>query len=128
MKCNAAGSPGLARLSHDAMGRSFLAWWALAAVAAVADEAAETCRDADERCAAWAAHGECEANPNYMLSECAVSCASCASEEAPAWTGGCFDRDTECGDWADRGECDANPTWRGRVRTRRRAGRKKGGA
>jgi len=92
-------------------------WWALAAVvaAAAADEA-ETCRDADERCAAWAAHGECEANPNYMLSECAVSCASCAAEDAPAWTGGCFDRDTECGAWRDRGECDANPTRRGRVR------------
>ena len=77
------------------------------------EEAAPTCRDNDDRCGLWAEKGECINNPNYMLSECAVSCASCAAadDDAPAWTGGCFDRDAECGDWSLAGECDANPNW-----------------
>lgn len=31
--------------------------------------------DGHEMCAQWAAAGECEANPNYMLSNCQKSCA-----------------------------------------------------
>mmetsp|Transcript_25324 Transcript_25324/g.45650 ORF Transcript_25324/g.45650 Transcript_25324/m.45650 type:complete len:682 (-) Transcript_25324:439-2484(-) len=30
--------------------------------------------DQDERCADWADEGECEANPNFMLKNCAASC------------------------------------------------------
>ena len=30
--------------------------------------------DLDERCAEWSAAGECEANPDYMLQNCAGSC------------------------------------------------------
>lgn len=32
--------------------------------------------DKSENCQAWAAAGECEANPNYMSRECALSCSN----------------------------------------------------
>ncbi|BDA51130.1 probable prolyl 4-hydroxylase 7 [Coccomyxa sp. Obi] len=35
------------------------------------------CIDADERCAAWAADGECKKNPSYMMSSCRLSCHTC---------------------------------------------------
>lgn len=35
------------------------------------------CEDKDERCAGWAAAGECPKNPSYMLHNCAISCKSC---------------------------------------------------
>ena len=45
------------------------------------------CIDGDERCAGWAAEGECKKNPGYMLSSCRLSCHSCnpaSKEEAAA--------------------------------------------
>ena len=33
-------------------------------------------RDQNENCPAWAAAGECQANPNYMLQVCALSCSN----------------------------------------------------
>mmetsp|Transcript_42291 Transcript_42291/g.137277 ORF Transcript_42291/g.137277 Transcript_42291/m.137277 type:complete len:389 (-) Transcript_42291:590-1756(-) len=38
---------------------------------------AGSCANQDERCAGWAATGECEANPSFMLSSCADSCTHC---------------------------------------------------
>jgi len=35
------------------------------------------CVDNHELCDFWATHGECEANPNYMLQNCQKSCNSC---------------------------------------------------
>jgi len=37
--------------------------------------------DANEQCGEWAAMGECEANPGYMLSHCAEACAEAAKAE-----------------------------------------------
>ncbi len=34
------------------------------------------CKDSDTQCAAWAARGECKANPDYMLPNCCASCAA----------------------------------------------------
>ena len=88
--------------------------------------------DADEGCIAWAAAGECEANPGYMLQQCAASCrgGECAigdaatdgerrsaglgtspRSQAPLWMNGCVDLDIGCGSWARAGECAANPAW-----------------
>ena len=39
--------------------------------------APETSLDNNESCASWAATGECQANPDYMLSECKKSCNIC---------------------------------------------------
>ncbi|KAL7536922.1 hypothetical protein ACHAXR_007471 [Thalassiosira sp. AJA248-18] len=38
--------------------------------------------DNDERCAEWAAAGECESNADYMLKECAASCGVAAPGDA----------------------------------------------
>ncbi|KAL3827323.1 hypothetical protein ACHAXA_005069 [Cyclostephanos tholiformis] len=35
------------------------------------------CVDKEPRCPGWAAEGECDKNPDYMLLDCAVSCNSC---------------------------------------------------
>ena len=35
------------------------------------------CVDADDNCAAWAASGECNSNPQYMRANCAASCGTC---------------------------------------------------
>lgn len=35
------------------------------------------CNDADERCALWAAQGECTANPGYMGQSCRRACLQC---------------------------------------------------
>ena len=52
-------------------------------IAAVAgDEASESaghgvCEDKHPECENWAKVGECDANPAYMLTSCAVSCKTC---------------------------------------------------
>ena len=35
------------------------------------------CTDENQRCAEWAKQGECKANPDYMLVQCAKSCRVC---------------------------------------------------
>ncbi|CAH1258082.1 MDGA2 [Branchiostoma lanceolatum] len=36
-----------------------------------------TCPDSNSNCASWAAGGQCESNPGYMLSACRLSCGVC---------------------------------------------------
>ncbi|XP_066277552.1 uncharacterized protein [Branchiostoma lanceolatum] len=36
-----------------------------------------TCPDSNANCASWAAGGQCESNPGYMLSACRLSCGVC---------------------------------------------------
>ena len=59
-------------------------------VASVAPAAAARGRargaDADDNCAFWASVGECDANPGYMRSSCAASCASADDRAAAAAT------------------------------------------
>lgn len=40
------------------------------------------CVDGDTRCEQWAAKGECQRNPKYMLSSCRKACKTC-EEDAP---------------------------------------------
>jgi hypothetical protein len=40
-------------------------------------EAIADCKDNDDRCHQWAAMGECDNNPEYMLTDCQVSCNNC---------------------------------------------------
>jgi ShK domain-like len=40
------------------------------------------CIDAEDQCPQWAAQGECNKNPKYMLVHCRKSCASCISLHA----------------------------------------------
>lgn len=39
------------------------------------------CVDSNEECDKWASQGECDANPNYMLSSCKKSCFVCADDD-----------------------------------------------
>merc|ERR1712227_1065425 len=74
---------------------------------------AQACRDEYDSasCKGWARRGECEANPNWMLVNCAESCGQCGGggggDEA------CADEydSASCKAWAKRGECQANPDW-----------------
>mmetsp|Transcript_7759 Transcript_7759/g.23051 ORF Transcript_7759/g.23051 Transcript_7759/m.23051 type:complete len:301 (-) Transcript_7759:13-915(-) len=50
---------------------------ALLRLAALAAAAAKTCRNQHEDCDAWAARGECDANPSYMHDSCAPACGTC---------------------------------------------------
>lgn len=49
-----------------------------ATVAAESDN--DECQDENEKCAQWAAKGECEKNPNYMMISCKMSCLACKDE------------------------------------------------
>ena len=56
-----------------------------------------------EDCDEWAAHGECQNNPNYMIANCALSCSR--------YVAVLEDKDENCEEWAKSGECIVNPTY-----------------
>ncbi|XP_078605992.1 uncharacterized protein LOC144878844 [Branchiostoma floridae x Branchiostoma japonicum] len=74
-------------------------------VGLAASAPARSCQDNNANCAYWAGIGECQANPNYMLSYCQLSCNVCPT--APT----CSDNNQHCGYWAGIGECSANPNY-----------------
>ena len=87
---------------------------AAAAVVHVDEVASADCTDAPEvmsSCGTWAAAGECDTNPTYMLQACARSC-GCRPPPPPP-PPACADRDTSgaCTHWAASGECEANPAY-----------------
>merc|ERR1712142_1119617 len=84
----------------------------------------ETCEDNHNRCAEWAARGECEKNPNYMLRNCKKSCKVCSKgpDPTPGPTANppptdCKDGHSRCAEWAarDPSECTKNPKYMLRV-------------
>ena len=110
--------------------------WAAAAAArlrlqrqAKAQEAQENATDANANCAAWAASGECEKNPAYMATSCALSCqllkvrgnngwflsggtaTALAQPEAAVSADVPMDESPDCGAWAAAGECTKNPSF-----------------
>lgn len=78
---------------------------------------ADACTDTQPMCAEWAAAGECENNPNFMLTGCADSCTRC--KEGPAGVGKmrsaaerlrrrdnwCGDNATDCAEIVRAGGC-----------------------
>lgn len=56
-----------------------------------------TCVDNNISCSGWASYGECQNNPNYMLTYCKKSCGVC--------TDTCKDQYTDCPSWASIGDC-----------------------
>ena len=77
---------------------------------------AASCRDAHETCAEWAASGECEANPGFMLQSCLHSCTTCADDVIPrnrtlaekrarVMDGACDDEAEDCEERAAAGAC-----------------------
>ena len=76
------------------------------------DDDHRICADKDENCAGWAATGECEANPSFMLASCADSCTHCTTAGradparcARARSGSIKRRDNACDDLDD--DCEA---------------------
>jgi hypothetical protein len=66
-------------------------------------------KDTHDQCAFWAQIGECDVNPKYMLSDCALSCGACPSlgDEEENWTTRIgLSGDTPCTDTADIEECE----------------------
>lgn len=77
----------------------------------------DACSDTQESCAMWAAEGECENNPGFMLTGCADSCTRC--KEGPAGKGKmrsladrirrrnswCGDEDDDCAARVAAGAC-----------------------
>ena len=56
--------------------------------AAASLEGQRACVDArEEECALWACGGECDANPGFMITECACACAAAARDAAVAAEG-----------------------------------------
>ncbi|XP_066283624.1 sortilin-related receptor-like isoform X2 [Branchiostoma lanceolatum] len=73
------------------------------------DELICQCSDNNEFCEDWASSGECAANPDYMLTQCRLSCNTCDGGTDGGNNGGCSDNNEFCEDWASSGECAANP-------------------
>merc|ERR1711992_215235 len=63
-----------------------------------------TCSDGNPFCPDWAASGECQRNPGWMLENCRLSCGNCPTTP-------CTDNNAGCAAWAASGECEANPGW-----------------
>ena len=86
-----------------------------AADAAAAERNADWCVDraATYDCQTWAAQGECDKNPPYMLAECAKACGCRAVAAADASEPACVDRDKSgaCAQWSAAGECEKNPAF-----------------
>ena len=55
----------------------FEKWNKCCATSKAAVSSATSCEDKHNRCSEWAAQGECEANPAWMLSYCKTSCHAC---------------------------------------------------
>merc|ERR1712190_591003 len=77
------------------------------------------CSDDNQNCGSWAASGQCEANPVYMLANCRLSCGVCSPPtqapapptQAPAPPTPCTDENQNCGNWAASGQCEAIPAY-----------------
>ncbi|KAJ7375082.1 hypothetical protein OS493_001814 [Desmophyllum pertusum] len=61
--------------------------------------------DLSPSCESWAAVGECEKSPLWMLANC---CVSCKYHQAPKE---CKDTKPSCPVWAYTGECENNRVW-----------------
>lgn len=78
------------------------------------EDIVDPCGDQNELCGHWAAQGECDNNPNYMLSSCARSCKQCPSffkDPSESVTDSCLDIQEKCSEWAREGECEKNPNY-----------------
>ena len=69
------------------------------------------CADDNTACEAWAAAGECAANPGYMKTSCKASCGICDGSGIPKARGNCKDSNVNCATWASIGECESNPSF-----------------
>ena len=60
------------------------------------------------QCAAWAARGECAANPSFMRARCRVACGAPCDAGAIVDDPACADGHEMCPSWALTGDCEQN--------------------
>lgn len=76
------------------------------AIAVLPTPKPQVCKtDQNSGCEGWAAVGECEKNPLWMIPNC---CVSCRHHQAPK---DCTDANPSCSRWAYAGECEKNRLW-----------------
>merc|ERR1711860_320756 len=63
-------------------------------------------KDNPVNCPSWAARGECQRNPGYMLRNCKKSCKNAGNSDNSS---NLTDNHVNCPGWAKRGECKRNP-------------------
>ena len=82
----------------------------LLAVGAVAQEDNPFSSDGDttQECYAWAADGQCKANPDYMRQNCKYSCWEWYSHRKHKFSDAPIDKRYDCHAWARSGECYKN--------------------
>ena len=69
----------------------------------------EECKDDSPNCKDWAADGECDSNPSFMLTSCRRSCGKCPGLLPVKRRKGCEDApEFNCTERAKLGECDSN--------------------
>lgn len=61
--------------------------------------------DRHDNCRRWAEEGECQANPTYMHTECALSCSGTKAASKVSQVS------RECDGYAEQGECNRNPAF-----------------
>ncbi|XP_047482458.1 zinc metalloproteinase nas-15-like [Penaeus chinensis] len=58
------------------------------------------CEDSHNHCGTWSQSGECEKNPDWMLTNCRKACNKCDNT--------CKDTNVFCNEWSQMGECTRN--------------------
>lgn len=72
----------------------------------------EKCKDQNPACESWAASGQCDVNPAFMLISCRKSCKACQEDTGAGDAEGvpCVNAspDNDCEYWSTMGECTKN--------------------
>ena len=71
--------------------------------------------DSTQECYAWAADGQCVANPGFMLSSCKYSCWEWFDHRKNRFPDAPIDKLFSCNSWASGGECGKNPDYSARI-------------
>lgn len=64
--------------------------------------------DSTQECYAWAADGQCVANPGFMRSSCKYSCWEWFKYRKEKFPDAPIDKRFDCNSWASNGECHKN--------------------
>ena len=65
--------------------------------------------DSTNECYAWAADGQCSANPSFMLQSCKYTCWEWFTHRRKKFPKAPIDKMYECYSWGIAGECHKNP-------------------
>ena len=71
----------------------------------------DPCHDLHDECKLWSNEGECHINPDWMNTNCPLSCGACQPlhPDGDDDVDGCKDQHQDCAKLASDGECLVNP-------------------